>query len=389
MNTSSVPGLDLFTVKVMTLITVIVVSSATLLAWKMNRRVDGMRLFAFGLLSIAFGAILGLARIVIHGNAIIIACNVFMLGGMIALVRSIRVFRALPPLPFGAVAGLVAMVAVFYLYWMFARDSFGMRVAVISSAFAILSVDAAVSMFRSVPVRDRLVFWPTGFAFAFAALYLTARAAAAFSGSYGGGLLSPVPMEVASTICANAAYIGCAFGMLLASNTQLRLDAEKLSQFDALTNLPNRRLFLDRLLEAEQRAVATGRKFGVVYLDLNGFKAVNDTLGHDAGDRLLRKVSASMTRVLRPGDCLARIGGDEFVVLVEDSPGRGEVGALGERLKMAVESEPVPGYDVPLRISCGVAVFPEDGNSAHDVMREADAAMYQAKRQSRMSELPA
>ena len=384
-----VPHLDLFSIKAMTLITVLVVSLWTLFAWRINRPVAGMRLFAQGLLSICFGSVLGLSRLVVPGNAILIAGNVFMVGGMITTIQGIRGFRGFPPLPGMVLAGLVAVVSVSFLYWMFVHDSFGMRVAVISAALALLAIDATVSMFRRVPGPSRLTYWPTGFAFGFAAAFLSVRVVAALSGYYGDNLLAPVPIEVPLTICANVAYVACAFGMLIASNTQLRGDAEKMAQFDPLTNLPNRRLFLDRLLEAEHRTLETGLPVGVIYLDLDGFKQVNDTLGHEAGDTFLRNVSAAMIAILRRSDCLARVGGDEFVILVEDVKSRAELTTLAERLKTAVGREAIPGFKAAtVRASCGVAIFPDDGGSAHDVMREADTAMYNAKRRARVAGPP-
>ncbi len=151
-------------------------------------------------------------------------------------------------------------------------------------------------MFRNVARRDRAIHWPTGFAFAFAATYLAVRAVAAFSGMYGTGLFTPAPVELGFTICANAAYIGCVAGMLLASNTQLRHDARKLALFDPLTNLPNRRFILDRLLDAERSSIAAGHRFGIIYLDLDGFSRKSTIqLGHATGDELLRgNVSAAM-----------------------------------------------------------------------------------------------
>jgi diguanylate cyclase (GGDEF)-like protein len=387
---SSAPQLDLFTVKAMTLITMLIVSSATLLAWRINRQVAGMRLFALGLLSIWVGGLFGIARVAIAGNSVLVICNLFMFGGMITVAQGIRAFRGFPPLSSRAVGILIGIVSVFFFYWLLVRNVFAMRVATISAGFALLTADAAVSMLRRTRVRDRPIYWPTGFAFGFAALYLAARTTAALSGEYGANLLSPVPIELASTVCANIAYVGCAFGMLLASNSQLRYDAEKLALYDPLTNLPNRRLLLDRLLAAEESAITEGSRLGVIYLDLDGFKQVNDTLGHEAGDNVLRNVSAALARVLRKEDCLARIGGDEFVVLVERVEGRDEIATLADRLKTAVEMLALPtGCPVAMRVSCGSAVFPQDGVSAHDVMREADTAMYHAKRRSRLVDQPA
>lgn len=382
---SGIPPLDLFTVKVMALVTVLAVSAATLLAWRINSRVAGMRLFAIGMMSLSGGGLLGLARVLVPGNVIIVACNIFMFGGMICVAQGIRRFRGFPSLSRFAVALIAVAVGVFFLYWVFARDSFGARVGVISCGFALLTMDAACSMFRCVPASDRRIYWPTGVTFAFAAIYMIVRTGAAIAGAYGPGLFAPVPVELASTVCANIAYILCAFGMVLASNAQLSFEAQKMALFDPLTNLPNRRLLLDRMEEAEHAAREANVRLGIVYLDLDGFKEINDNLGHAVGDDVLRQVSSAMKNVLRYGDCLARIGGDEFVVLVEHVGSREELAILTTRVQGAVEktalSEALAG---PVRISCGFAIFPDDGRTTQEVMRVADVAMYREKRRARI-----
>ena len=381
---TAVPALDIYTAKVMTLVSVLVVTFVSLSSWRINKRIAGMRAFTLGLLSISLGAVVGLARIVISGNVALVACNVFMLGGMVSIVQGIRLFRGLAPLTRTTVSAFTVIVSAFYGWWMIAQSNFGMRVGVVSAAFTFLLIDAAVSMIRGVPKRDRAIYWSTGFAFAFAAAYQAARTIGALSGSYGAGLLSPVPIELASTICANAAYIGCAFGMSIASNAKLRSEIEKMALLDPLTNLHNRRSFGERLQDAEQRALLTGRKLGLIYLDLDEFKLINDMLGHDVGDDFLRNISTVMVRMLRAGDCLGRIGGDEFVVLIEDVQNRSEIAGLGARLKEAIEREPVPcGVAASVRVSCGVAIFPDDGCSARDAMRKADSDMYHSKERNR------
>jgi diguanylate cyclase (GGDEF)-like protein len=279
-------------------------------------------------------------------------------------------------------AAFVVPIAIALLYWTYIDDRYGFRVAVVSIALALLAMDAAASMIRVVPAEDRSVYWPTGFAFGFAGGFLAVRACVAIMGYYT-RFMAPLPIDVALTMCADIAYVACGFGILLVSNTQLRHTAEKMAMFDPLTNLPNRRVLLDRLLEAEQRAVEAGRQIGVIYMDLDGFKLVNDTLGHEAGDELLRNISAAMTLKLGQGDCLARVGGDEFVILVEDVEGRAELTQLAHGLKAAVESQRIPGGAGTILTSCGFALFPDDGRTAHDVMREADAAMYHSKRERR------
>jgi len=383
---SGLPSLDIFTVKAMALITAVVVSLVMFSAWRVNQRIAGMRLFTTGLLSLCFGQGVAIARILVSGSGIIVVCNVFVLGGMIAVIQGIRTFRGLPALPAKTVVGFTATISVFYFWWMFVHDSYGMRVGIVSAAFTLLSIDAAVSMIRRVSSGDRLIYWPTGFAFVFAAACMAVRTFEALSGAYGGGFLSPATTEPASTICSTVAYIWCVFGMSVASNTQLRRETEKMALIDPLTNLPNRRSFLDRLLAAESRALLTNQKFGLIYLDLDEFKLINDRFGHHVGDDLLSRISAAMTSTLRSGDCLGRMGGDEFVVLVEDVQNRREIEGLAGRLKATIQNAADSVDLVALvRVSCGVAMFPDDG-SAHDAVREADAAMYRAKQEGRKTE---
>ncbi len=384
----ALPRLDLFSVKFATLVTTLAVSLSIALASRINRPVAGMKQFAAGLVTICLGSALGMSRLLIPGFAVMIAGNVFTVAGLMGVVAGIRKFRDFEPLHSLSIWIFSAVVALPFFYWMFLHDDFGRRVGVISFAMALLSFEAMACMLRRVPSTDRMTYLPTALAFAFSALFLTVRAIVAITGHYGTNFLTPVPIEIPLSLCAGVAFVGCGFGMLLASNTQMRDAAERMALFDPLTNLPNRRMLVDRLRESEVRAVANNCRIGVIYLDLDGFKLVNDTLGHEAGDKLLRNAGVAMAAILRPGDCLARVGGDEFVVVVEAVNNRAELSALAARLKTAVETANVPGDALKAaHVSCGVAVFPDDGQTAHDVMREADMAMYHAKRQQRVAHL--
>jgi diguanylate cyclase (GGDEF)-like protein len=139
---------------------------------------------------------------------------------------------------------------------------------------------------------------------------------------------------------------------------------------DALTGLPNRTLFFDRLRQALSRLGRTRTCLAVLFLDLDGFKAVNDTHGHAAGDRMLAEVAAHLAAALRGGDTAARIGGDEFVVLCEDVAGAEEAHGIAERL-LAELGHPA---------SMGVALAADGDVDAEALVRAADAAMYAVKR---------
>jgi diguanylate cyclase (GGDEF)-like protein/PAS domain S-box-containing protein len=156
---------------------------------------------------------------------------------------------------------------------------------------------------------------------------------------------------------------------------------ERVAHFDALTNLPNRVLLADRLQQAMLQAVRRGLLLAVAYLDLDGFKAVNDQYGHDAGDHVLMELAKRMKSALREGDTLARIGGDEFVVVLVDLPDSNACLPLLKRL-LAAAAEPVEFENHHLQVSAslGVTFFPQvDDIDPDQLQRQADQAMYQAK----------
>jgi diguanylate cyclase (GGDEF)-like protein/PAS domain S-box-containing protein len=149
---------------------------------------------------------------------------------------------------------------------------------------------------------------------------------------------------------------------------------------DSLTRLPNRRFLSQRLAAALAQARHSGRVVGVLLMDLDGFKAVNDTHGHAAGDSLLKQVAVRLSSVARENDTVARLGGDEFVVLATDVNGSQSLHLIAEKIVRAV-SLPIslPNGDVTVHASVGVATFPFCGHDGSELLAAADAAMYRAK----------
>jgi len=149
---------------------------------------------------------------------------------------------------------------------------------------------------------------------------------------------------------------------------------------DLLTKLPNRALFRDRLDQAISQTKRNKSRFAVMFLDMDRFKMVNDSLGHLAGDQLLQMVAARLHSCLRDSDTLARVGGDEFNLLVPDIAGREDAamiaGKIMERLKEPVVLE---GYEVFVSFSIGIAIYPEDGRTIDVLIKNADMAMYHIK----------
>jgi len=155
---------------------------------------------------------------------------------------------------------------------------------------------------------------------------------------------------------------------------------EHIAHFDALTHLPNRVLLADRLQQAIRQSQRHHRSLAVVFLDLDGFKAVNDTHGHAVGDVLLIVLAERMKSALREGDTLARIGGDEFVAVLVDLEEAQDCDPVLERLLLAA-SAPLETAGTVLQVSAsmGVTIYPQDGSDADLLMRHADQAMYAAK----------
>jgi diguanylate cyclase (GGDEF)-like protein/PAS domain S-box-containing protein len=171
---------------------------------------------------------------------------------------------------------------------------------------------------------------------------------------------------------------------LFSDITQIKVheqQLERMAHYDALTGLPNRVLLADRLNQAMRHALRRGLALAVAYLDLDGFKAINDAHGHNAGDALLMAIAARMKQVLREGDTLARIGGDEFVVVLLDLPDVTACEPMLTRL-LAAANEPLvlAGNTLKVSASLGVTFYPQtDDIDADQLQRQADQAMYQAK----------
>lgn len=157
-----------------------------------------------------------------------------------------------------------------------------------------------------------------------------------------------------------------------------------LAWHDLLTGLPNRALFTDRLQECVTNAENTGQLLGVAFVDVDQFKDINDTFGHDVADRLLIDVAQRLREGVRSGDIVARQGGDEFLIAMPAISQRGEAAGLAERI-LALFRRPfnLDGRELHLTVSVGVSMYPDDGRDSTELVKHADMAMYQAKETGR------
>ena len=174
-------------------------------------------------------------------------------------------------------------------------------------------------------------------------------------------------------------YIGISVDITDRKQTEARV--QFLAEHDVLTELPNRSLCVERLRQAMDGAHASGQRVAVLFIDLDRFKSINDTLGHHIGDGLLRSVAQRLSDAVRTGDTVSRLGGDEFVIVMQEVADGDDVRQMVERrlIPLIRQTHHVEGHELQISCSVGVAVYPDDGHDLDELMRRADAAMYEAK----------
>jgi diguanylate cyclase (GGDEF)-like protein/PAS domain S-box-containing protein len=160
----------------------------------------------------------------------------------------------------------------------------------------------------------------------------------------------------------------------------MTLKMTHLAQHDLLTDLPNRLLLNDRINQAISFSRRQRKRLAVLFLDLNGFKQINDTLGHAIGDKLLQLVAQRVVTCVRSSDTVSRHGGDEFVVLLPEVGDAGDAGSTAEKILTALAKPyAISERDIHLSGCIGISIYPEDGHDADTLIKNADTAMYQAK----------
>ena len=199
------------------------------------------------------------------------------------------------------------------------------------------------------------------------------------------GDIFPVWQIVSTVRDEQGAAVG--FVSLFIDITQKKRDEDEIAyraNYDALTGLPNRNLLAERLTQALKQARREGSRVAVMFIDLDFFKQVNDTLGHAVGDRLLQLVAERMRLCVRETDTIARLGGDEFVILLMDIDEIAPAGIVAEKLiAQMAEAFVIEGNEIHIGASIGITIFPDDGRDVDTLFRNADLAMYRAKTMGR------
>jgi diguanylate cyclase (GGDEF)-like protein len=159
---------------------------------------------------------------------------------------------------------------------------------------------------------------------------------------------------------------------------------EKIANYDTLTGLPNRRYFFERLEKVTEESTKHSRNAAIVFIDLDGFKAINDTFGHEIGDGVLTTVGDRLMKCLRKTDFVARIGGDEFAIIIEDIEEMKHAENLAHKIHTQLqEIMYIDNVECSVNASIGIALYPESGSTGEILLRNADFAMYEIKRQGK------
>ncbi|WP_249122336.1 MULTISPECIES: EAL domain-containing protein [Pseudoalteromonas] len=196
------------------------------------------------------------------------------------------------------------------------------------------------------------------------------------------GLTFAIQDSFSPIIAKDGSYLGTV--MVFQDVTESRLMAKKmnhLAHHDALTGLPNRLLLHDRLVQACKRAKRMSHQFALVFIDVNKFKKINDSLGHDYGDLLLKEIASRLTQQIRGCDTVARMGGDEFVLLIDGIQDKKYVRKVVSKVLSSVNGQYcLRQVSLKATVSAGVAIYPDDGDNTEALLKHADTAMYRAKK---------
>jgi diguanylate cyclase (GGDEF)-like protein len=363
----------------MTIVNLLTTGSVMMFVWNVDRPGPGLTQMALGVLLAGFGLLASALRNVIPGDAAILLSNLVVVAGSILLLIGVRAFRGFRAVPGTLIACFAAVYTGAIAHWLFVENDPSARVAIASVTLAVLSVMKAGAMLLDLPQEDRRIYVFSAVLFSLHAVALGLRAAWAVTHRLGNGILAGSPPDLTSLFTLNFVVTGCCVAVATASSRKLYHSTRKLALHDPLTQLPNRRMFEDRI--AELRKAGSQSSVALVYLDLDNFKAINDMFGHSGGDEVLCVIGQRLISEFAGAGFPARLGGDEFIVLVENVKSRPAAFAVMEKMIRAIQAQMMIGnQSVYIEVSGGMALYPEDAASLTELADVADRCMYRSKR---------
>jgi diguanylate cyclase (GGDEF)-like protein len=350
---------------------------------RVERATRALRLWGWSLLIFAVGIALVALRGQVPGSAGIIIADTVLFAAAIPTLRSVRSFNAEPT---ADVPGWLIAVLGFVLisFWTLVTPDQVARIAAFSAILALQYFRISSYLVRTLPKRGRL---PQAFTAAVIAVFSASSAVRAVLTLREGTIedyFAPSNLQSVSFLGYTVFFVAATLGVMWMEIQRLESDLVRLATIDGLTGILNRRAFLDASEREISRCNRSGETFGFAMFDLDLFKRINDSYGHQVGDRMLRLFTDTLRSVLRSHDFLGRYGGEEFALVM---PGIDKTAACAivERCRQAVERRSIEhdGRPIKLTVSAGVAAFGEDGSDLETLIKAADAALYQAKASGR------
>ncbi len=364
---------------------------AQLLNWRINGDMPGVRWWSIGLAVQALGVVIRASN-PIESDAIgIVGINVLILGGQFILLYGLCRFAGRPMFVKTTIATLAALVVGLF-YFTAIEDSLLARTVMFA---AVLAVGCGLQFSLLPPIARRegwagVVVLVIAYGLTFVGITLRGIALAIYGVSAVGHMqlgetLSLGGRQAITSLIATAIATGYSYGYILLVTSRSRWQLRQMAILDALTGAPNRRAFDAEIMHAALRVRRDKTRLGLALLDLDHFKQVNDTYGHAAGDALLRHFAAVVRETLRETDFFARIGGEEFALVVTDA-GFDSIHLAAERIRAEVEQRAMAlpdGAAVRITVSAGTAVAEPGDGDVEALYRAADAALYRAKAHGR------
>ncbi|MEW6169524.1 MAG: GGDEF domain-containing protein [Pseudomonadota bacterium] len=371
--------IDMTTLVIDTCVAALFSTIAMIYVWLVHRRDPAIRYWSLSFLVLGLSMALIAAHRLLPTAITVAVSNVLAVGGLVLMRTGTAIFARRPRYPLLGVF-LLALIAGVSVGWGVISPDYRVRVTVFGLIMSLLVMLMASDLWAARHGQQRLIVLSMAVLYAILVVMTLVRSAHAYWVDAGDTLFRGGVIEALFFFVTQAALFFVPFGFLLMTSQRLQLRLDRLANEDELTGVLNRRAFLARSLEllASTRSDATA----LMVLDIDNFKALNDSHGHAAGDAVLRQFARLIAAQLRPQDLFARVGGEEFWVLLPDTDAAGAQ-ALAERLRAAVENAAMLFGRTRLAVTVSIGVSPVHEADISGALAAADRAMYEAKSRGR------
>jgi len=372
-------ALDTNTLIVVTAITLILTASAILISWLINRQIAGANHWSLGYLFLASGILLQATQEYLNPLISIGLANHTIVAGGYLIWMGSRMFQGRQALPFHYF--IILQLVLFMMLALLKLESSGLadRTILMSAILGALSLLIASELLRKNAQRN-LSTTITGIVFVLLAIAFIARGLSVEILPKQGNMVTVGKHSHITYLFAIVFNIPIAFGFIIMLTERLENRLQKLANTDFLTGLHSRRAIVeaaDRLISRSNRSHSST---SLVMMDLDHFKNINDTYGHQAGDALLSHFADTMRQCFRPDDLIGRIGGEEFIAILTNT-GFADAMEAAERLRTTFEKEPTAfsGHQIDATVSIGIATTEHGAETFNQLFKDADKALYHAK----------